>query len=408
MSPKKTPDNKSRNNNNKKSSNKKSGTKKTTPEKPIDVFTDEIESDVIMEESSLSEQSSPAKEKETDSRRTFNIELNLESAEGQDKETENGQEEDVWTPNQVKSLLAAHRKVDPNTPLFWKEVAKLVKGKNAAQCRKKFEDRFKTPSSKSKKTKKATKELSPINLGANKKTAKFKQKVRQFVQRTAEADDSHRDAFESTPFKNRYGNINSVDLSGDAEMTENNTNVNNVSAADEMAVEHNEANNGDNVDESQAEAMDAEPTTAVSNNTNVNNTNEVPLSQSQARDLIDDAIENIDTNTLGVDKTFVLDNLLSFGDDNDDILMKPADRNNLDPYINRVSKSMRGVRSLESEETNKSKKKSSSNKSKSKTHNETRQLLQEMESDRNRRREKEDDREAGESEDDYFSEDEDK
>jgi hypothetical protein len=31
-----------------------------------------------------------------------------------------------------------------------------------------------------------------------------------------------------------------------------------------------------------------------------------------------------------------------------------------------------------------------------------------MESDRNRRREKEDDREAGESEDDYFSEDEDK
>jgi hypothetical protein len=100
MSPKKTPDNKSRNNNNKKSSNKKSGTKKTTPEKPTDVFTDEIESDVIMEESSLSEQSSPAKEKETDSRRTFNIELNLESAEGQDKETENGQEEeDVWTPN---------------------------------------------------------------------------------------------------------------------------------------------------------------------------------------------------------------------------------------------------------------------------------------------------------------------
>lgn len=96
-------------------------------------------------------------------------------------------------------------------------------------------------------------------------------------------------------------------------MTENNTNVNNVSAEDEMAVEHNEANNGDNVDESQAEAMDAEPTTAVSNNTNVNNTNEVPLSQSQARDLIDDAIENIDTNTLGVDKTFVLDNLLSFG-----------------------------------------------------------------------------------------------
>lgn len=86
---------------------------------------------------------------------------------------------------QVKSLLAAHRKVDPNTPLFWKEVAKLVKGKNAAQCRKKFEDRFKTPSSKSKKTKKATKELSPINLGANKKTAKFKQKVRQFVQRVS-------------------------------------------------------------------------------------------------------------------------------------------------------------------------------------------------------------------------------
>jgi hypothetical protein len=96
-------------------------------------------------------------------------------------------------------------------------------------------------------------------------------------------------------------------------MTENNTNVNNVSAEDEMAVEHNETNNGDNADGSQAEAMDAEPTTAVSNNTNVNNTNEVPLSQSQARDLIDDAIENIDTNTLGVDKTFVLDNLLSFG-----------------------------------------------------------------------------------------------
>lgn len=102
-----------------------------------------------------------------------------------------------------------------------------------------------------------------------------------------------------------------MDLSGDAEMTENNTNVNNVSAEDEMAVDHNEANAA----ESQAEAMETEPTTgAVSaNNTNVNNTNEVPLSQSQARDLIDDAIENIDTNTLGVDKTFVLDNLLSFG-----------------------------------------------------------------------------------------------
>lgn len=100
-----------------------------------------------------------------------------------------------------------------------------------------------------------------------------------------------------------------MDLSGDAEMTENNTNVNN---ADDMAVEQSEANNNANNAEGQADAMDTEPTT-VSNNTNVNNTNEVSLSQSQARDLIDDAIENIDTNTLGVDKTFVLDNLLSFG-----------------------------------------------------------------------------------------------
>jgi len=222
-------------------------------------------------------------------------------------------------------LLAAHRKVDPNAPLFWKEVAKLVKGKNAAQCRKKFEERFRTPAAKNKK-KKVTKELSPINLDANKKTAKFKQKVRQFVQRVsncdqwlhlvvvnkvlqaAETDDSHRDAFESTPFRNRYGNINTLDLSGDAEMSENNTNVN-TSVEDHMTVEPSESNAA----ESQVDAMETERTTAVSTTTKVHNANEVPLSQSQARDLIDDAIENIDTNTLGVDKTFVLDNLLSFG-----------------------------------------------------------------------------------------------
>ncbi len=125
----------------------------------------------------------------------------------------------------------------------------------------------------------------------------------------AETDDSHRDAFESTPFRNRYGNINALDLSGDAEMTENNTNINNTSVGDHMTVEPSESNAA----ESQAEAMETEPTAAISTATTVHNTNEVPLSQSQARDLIDDAIENIDTNTLGVDKTFVLDNLLSFG-----------------------------------------------------------------------------------------------
>ncbi|GLI67600.1 hypothetical protein VaNZ11_011842 [Volvox africanus] len=43
-------------------------------------------------------------------------------------------EEDGWTPDQVSDLQAAYYNTDPTLPNFWREVAKGVRGRTAAEC----------------------------------------------------------------------------------------------------------------------------------------------------------------------------------------------------------------------------------------------------------------------------------
>ncbi|GIL57254.1 hypothetical protein Vafri_12504 [Volvox africanus] len=43
-------------------------------------------------------------------------------------------EEDGWTPDQVRDLQVAYYNIDPTLPNFWREVAKGVRGRTAAEC----------------------------------------------------------------------------------------------------------------------------------------------------------------------------------------------------------------------------------------------------------------------------------
>ena len=56
-----------------------------------------------------------------------------------------GKEEEKWTDEETSRLRQGHKEIDPKSSSFWEEIADIVGGKSASQCREKWFSFVKTP-----------------------------------------------------------------------------------------------------------------------------------------------------------------------------------------------------------------------------------------------------------------------
>jgi hypothetical protein len=245
------------------------------------------ENDVLDVDVDLSNDEDKAKKEEHSQVVTISLPLTTKAKHTTTKRIEENEQNEEWTEEQLKCLREAQRRVDPRIDFYWREVAKYVPGKTAQQCKEKIEQQFCSGTETKKTRKKKPTITSPINIDSNLNTRKNKRKIREALKKAGEVDVENKDAFQSTPFRTRYGDIN-IDVTDeeDGNMREDRT------------------------------ASDSK---------------EVP--QATQTPVTDDPLAPPEEFKRSHSLKFDEDN-----EDNEDVLLKDIDRDKFDSYVNRISK----------------------------------------------------------------------